>query len=466
VRQFRLAHFVPRLTGVIALRILCLAVAIQLGGSLAATADVTFNITLVGEAAGGGPGVGRFYGDVWGHGNYAYVGSDVTGGGISIFDISDPANPQFLTMYPGNELEDVEVHNGIGYFGSDASTVVGTGVDIVDLSNPASPIFLSRVNGANGGHNKVHTLTVSDGFLYTADNVTDVIKIFNVSDPVSPQFVASLDLNAPANVASHEVVVENNRLFVASKWNGSTTCCGWTHIYDVANVGTTGPVLLKAFESGPRTHTSRPTPDGNTLIVAEERPNGEVHLYDISMINQPNDPNDPVLLATLNRTNVGIEAHSPHIPMVLGNLMFVSWYEAGLQVFNIADPANPEWVGAFDTFPGTSTSYNGNWGVYPLLGLDKVLLSDRTRGLIIVDATGVVPTGDFNFDGVVDGRDFLVWQRGGSPNPLSAGDLADWQANFGANSLQASGTAVPEPGSLGLLIVMAVWPWGRMFRAG
>lgn len=39
-------------------------------------------------------------------------------------------------------------------------------------------------------------------------------------------------------------------------------------------------------------------------------------------------------------------------------------------------------------------------------------------------------TGDFDNDGDVDGRDFLVWQRGGSPNPLSSGDLADWQAGY------------------------------------
>ena len=35
-------------------------------------------------------------------------------------------------------------------------------------------------------------------------------------------------------------------------------------------------------------------------------------------------------------------------------------------------------------------------------------------------------------DGDVDGRDFLIWQRGGSPAPISTGDLADWQSNYGA----------------------------------
>jgi hypothetical protein len=55
-------------------------------------------------------------------------------------------------------------------------------------------------------------------------------------------------------------------------------------------------------------------------------------------------------------------------------------------------------------------------------------------------------TGDFDNDGDVDGRDFLKWQRGESPNPLSAGDLALWQAQYGTTPLAAV-TAVPEPAS-------------------
>ena len=61
--------------------------------------------------------------------------------------------------------------------------------------------------------------------------------------------------------------------------------------------------------------------------------------------------------------------------------------------------------------------------------------------------------GDFDFDGDVDGADFLLWQRGGSPNLLSQTDLADWEANYGTTSAVSSVTAVPEPTSAGLLIV-------------
>ena len=39
--------------------------------------------------------------------------------------------------------------------------------------------------------------------------------------------------------------------------------------------------------------------------------------------------------------------------------------------------------------------------------------------------------GDFNFDRVVDGNDFLLWQRGESPNPLAGSDLTTWFNNYG-----------------------------------
>jgi len=63
--------------------------------------------------------------------------------------------------------------------------------------------------------------------------------------------------------------------------------------------------------------------------------------------------------------------------------------------------------------------------------------------------------GDFDEDGDIDGRDLLVWQRGESPNPFSAGDLSDWQANYGMGPLTAASVAVPEPG--GGILLLAGW---------
>jgi len=66
-----------------------------------------------------------------------------------------------------------------------------------------------------------------------------------------------------------------------------------------------------------------------------------------------------------------------------------------------------------------------------------------------------IPTdGDFDFDQKVDGFDFLMWQRGESPNPLSTTDLAAWEANYGAVApLAATSTAVPEPATGIMLLI-------------
>ena len=66
-------------------------------------------------------------------------------------------------------------------------------------------------------------------------------------------------------------------------------------------------------------------------------------------------------------------------------------------------------------------------------------------------------TGDFDGDDDVDGRDFLAWQRGESPNPLSSSDLLDWQGNYGFGPLAAT-TAVPEPSVVAMLLpVLLLW---------
>ena len=56
---------------------------------------------------------------------------------------------------------------------------------------------------------------------------------------------------------------------------------------------------------------------------------------------------------------------------------------------------------------------------------------------------------DYNQDDVIDGLDFLTWQRGESPDPHSAADLAAWRETFGAFVPQPSvAAAVPEPHSI------------------
>jgi hypothetical protein len=76
----------------------------------------------------------------------------------------------------------------------------------------------------------------------------------------------------------------------------------------------------------------------------------------------------------------------------------------------------------------------------------------RPRLVVLSGDLGIIgPTpGDFNDDGVVDGVDMLVWQRGFGAQ-FDAADLADFEANFGAGvgpQSASATTAVPEPAAL------------------
>ncbi len=67
--------------------------------------------------------------------------------------------------------------------------------------------------------------------------------------------------------------------------------------------------------------------------------------------------------------------------------------------------------------------------------------------------------GDFNLDGIVDGADYASWRNGLVTGDFSAGQLADWRANYGAVlsvGAVAQAAAVPEPATCLLLSGLAV----------
>ncbi|MDC0935317.1 hypothetical protein OAS39_03445 [Pirellulales bacterium] len=60
--------------------------------------------------------------------------------------------------------------------------------------------------------------------------------------------------------------------------------------------------------------------------------------------------------------------------------------------------------------------------------------------------------GDFDNNGVINGVDFLLWQRGESPNGATPGDLALWQDNYGVVP-PSTVMATPEPATCLFTIV-------------
>ncbi len=320
------------------------------------------------------------YSDVVADGQYAYVGSWHTTPGVWIFDISNPDAATYVSRFaPSGSVntQGVEVLNGVGYFGNDN----GLGVYIVDLSNPLVPKLITRISSTQGGYNNVHDLTLDgNGHMFLPNyRVNDDVLVWNVSDPAHPRL--QMIVTGTDSSSVHDVTVKNNRLFMAG-WAGEVD------IWDITNLDTQAPVRLGSFFSGLHTQDISVSEDGNYLACPHEaQSNGDVAIFNIS------DPTHAVEVADITEPGWGIAATSPSTSKIMGNYLYVAWYQAGLLVFDITDPSNPIMVGSYDTWPGYSYGGTGGgdgaWGVWPFAGADRVLVSDRSTGLYVLDTTAV-----------------------------------------------------------------------------
>jgi len=373
---------------------------------------------------------GQKFADVHADGNIAVLGTFSCRGAF-IFDISNPDAPVLASHYnpsPNQQFLEAIVIGNRGYFGSGTG---GEGVHIVDLTDPGSPQLLGKVNSSTGSFfNSIHEMVVFDqaGKRYLVENINTtanrLLKIIDVTNPAAPVLVHDL---TPTEIQwVHAMHVRGDRLFT-SGWGNSTNRAR-TEIYSIANLATTPPALLGFIEdtssitAGNSMHSSWTSEDGNYLYSAREiggsaanGPNpGDIRVYNIT------NPAQPLLVRKISMNELGLNAVTPHNPAVHGNKLYVSWYQAGVQVFDIGtDPAQPKHIGQYDTYQpqfaeteadreffdrlqpwdivcattefqnSVPTNFAGNWAVFPFLGEDKVIASDLAAGLIILDVRGL-----------------------------------------------------------------------------
>ncbi len=284
------------------------------GGHLPGTQE---NVELVGRADIKGAGEGRVA-DVAAYGNYAYLTvrdpEGCSDAGVAIMDISNPAAPAQVGFidategsFPGEgaQVLDVKTKSFTGQVLLFNNEICGDdglgGVTMWDVTNPAAPVVLSAHAGdttiidedPNPAFNETHSvLGWTDGkkaYAVLVDNYeTADVDILDITDPRKPVLVSETDLNdfgvlqdestpLGANSFLHDVEVQKiggTMTMVASYWDG-----GWTllDVDDPAN-----PVYLRDFEYSPvdaetglspsegNAHQAEFSPDGKFIIGTDE----------------------------------------------------------------------------------------------------------------------------------------------------------------------------------------------------
>ena len=337
---------------------------------------------------------------------YAYV-CNRHGATIDIMDISDPSNPTLVTTYevppPNNfaNAKEVKVHDGLMFIGLDDDG--RDGAQIVDVRDPANPQLLVNINVP--GYPDVHNLFYDSGYLYLTDGRDETLAIIDLTEfdpdnpPAKPITEAKWELLDVGASLVHDVTVVDGRAYL-SAWDSGI----W--VYDVSDIANQPPVFL-ASAPGDNTHAAWVTADKRWIVTSEERTDGgPVKLYEVDESGEQ--------MTITHRFTFGIgpeDALTSHNVYVVGYRAYCAWYNRGLMAFDI-DPVNKELVlvAHFDTSEVPSeTPFRGAWGVYPFLGRDRILVSDKETQFWIFDVR-VPGSGDFDGDADVDFGDFAGLQ--------------------------------------------------------
>jgi len=343
-------------------------------------------------------GFGGSYADIWGDGDFAYIGH-FGSSSVSIVDISNPANPigiEYVLPPPNTSAsaQDVKVGDGLLFIGLESG---GASVHIVDVRDPANPVGLVDIDIS--GLTAIHNVFYDNGWLYIVDSSTPRIGIIDLTGfdpdnpPASPITSAKWIMENVGSVFVHDITVVNGRMY-ACAWDSGL----W--VYDVSNVAVEIPSFLGSTP-GNNTHSAWPTDNGDYVVTGEERPGGGIQVYRITELE---NGGSLVLTLTDSFAVPENEAFSVHNSLIVGYRVYNSWYQSGLLIFDI-DPITGalQSVATFDTDVSV-------WGVYPFLGPDRVLLSERELGLMVV-SVGSQPTCPWDCEAVPEGtvgiKDFL-----------------------------------------------------------
>ncbi len=366
----------------------------------------------------------RHVGDRW----YLYLGH-FTAHGWSIVDVTDPKNPKVVKFIPGppnTSTGQLDLHDNIlvtplqdrnGY-GGDPNKLVNEGVLIWDIQDPVNPKQLSWwKTGATGTHRDSYPggkyVNMSAGM---PGYKGQILVFLDISDPSHPkeagrwwmpgQKDGEPPLPAPIYGFHGPATIEGDRAFLG--YSPAAV------ILDIADISK--PKLVGQFVASPPfgtnipVHSVTPIP-GKSLMFVNGEGTGGADTADglpackgamfLTGLVDIKDPAKPFLVSTLpipvppkdepytdfcdkggrfGPHNTNSLQHNPDVEKQ-GDLIYLTYFNAGLRVFDIKDPRLPKETGWF--IPPTPTKRRMPQPFDKLVSQSEDVLVD-TRGNIYI----------------------------------------------------------------------------------
>ena len=302
---------------------------------------------------------------------YALVGTFT---GLSIVDVTNPANPVVKFNITGNNSDwrEVKTWQNYAYVTTEGCC---NGLQILNLGYlPDSvPMKFYKGDGAiNNQINTVHALHIEDGYCYLfgSNLFNGAALILDLANPWNPTYTG----HTPGTYI-HDGYVRNNKLY------GCHIYDGYFSVMDVTNKS--NPLLITSQNTPSMfTHNAWLNDAGNVLFTTDEVSDSYVAAYDVSDLNN-------IIELDKIQTTPGSSSiiHNTH---TLNDYEIISWYKDGIAIVDVSRPDNMIITGTYDTYPqGSGNGYNGCWGVYPFLPSGNLVCSDIDNGLFVLTPTYV-----------------------------------------------------------------------------
>jgi len=305
-----------------------------------------------------------------GSGNWGYTSPDGrrfaltgTSRGLSVVEITDPERPRNagIVQGPDNQWREVKTYRGYAY----VTTEARVGMDIVDLRDPDHP---RKVQTWNRTFDSAHSLWIDEarGLLYAHGTQSGMHVLDVAGNPEDPSEVGVFN-----GFYIHDSYGRGTTLYAAAIRNG------FVGILDVSNPANITEITR--FNTGGQfTHNTWLTQDGRYLFTTDERISRPMEGWDLL------DPFAPRKVSEY----IARPGTIPHNVMVDGNRLLLSHYTEGVHLLDVTDPEHPSVLGFYDTYPGQSGTFNGDWGAYIFPGTDLIVASDIDGGLFVLGYTG------------------------------------------------------------------------------